>query len=196
MLAAAADKRLWKADACWARSGSGVWEMRRFETRASGVCWASPASLPMRRGMIGEMGRRQRQSCGGAGTEEPGCALEASDRAGIAIRESRVRSNKSQSQEIVDEMKLAGCICQGWTRWLLGFCQDDRRIVGSEKEEDARIRRLAWEMRGWVHARPGSLRWGFRDAQSGLKKLDSSWVACNGDGVQLVQEGCNTTSRP
>ena len=32
-----------------------------------------------------------------------------------------------KSQEIVDEMKLAGCICQGWNRldgldrWMLGF---------------------------------------------------------------------------
>jgi hypothetical protein len=138
------------------------------------------------------MGRGQRRSCGGAGTEEPGCALEASDRAGIAIRGSRVRSNKSQSQEIVDEMKLAGCICQGWTRWLLGFCQDEQENRG-ERGGGGRTNKAT--RLGDAGSGPRETRESAAGVsgtpRSGLKKLDSScpiqddrsarWVTCNGD---------------
>jgi hypothetical protein len=79
------------------RSGSG----------SSVGCWGGRVAAHATR-EVGQSRPRARTRTMGSG-----CALAASDRVGIAIAGSRAGPEECKSQEIVDEMKLGGCICQG-----------------------------------------------------------------------------------
>lgn len=77
----------------------------RVRVQASDAGW--PRRWPC------DTGGRAGSNKGAHAYDGSGCALAASDRVGIAIVGSRAGPEEYKSQEIVDEMKLGGCICQG-----------------------------------------------------------------------------------
>jgi hypothetical protein len=139
MLVAVADKRM----RCGYGRVYGAFgkAMRRVRDQASGDWASGPRRCPSANGMgrDGWLG-----AGGGLATRVARVWLRAEGVRPSRDRDKKIRGpdHQGKSQEMVDEMKARGLHMPRLDRLaaLLGFCQDDRRIVGSRTEDDARIK--------------------------------------------------------
>ena len=181
MLAALAHNRTCDGDAWFGASGFGRRRVGVWGGSGSGVglfgCVRVAAHAT--RGQGEGSGQRPAAGSWARARGRLGCASKASDLVGIAMQRPKAGSRKCGSQEIVDEMKLGGCICQGstgWTGWMLGFAKMTG-VHGEQEEQDAwaRIRRWAGGCcRGvWPTAGPRQARNTPLGRRERSEKLDS-----------------------